>query len=90
LSDLCFIVVIPLNPFASSSLYPSAFVGCWWGLRRDSSFDYLCIILVLGVFHGLCGVWIITGQQATPHNIVPNVGQQVAPDGLGNTVPNVG
>jgi hypothetical protein len=25
----------------------------------DSLFDYLCIILVLGVFQGLCGVWII-------------------------------
>jgi heme A synthase len=51
---LCFIVIIPSNPSASV-LYPSAFVGCWWDLRRDSSF----IILVLGVFQGLCGVWII-------------------------------
>jgi hypothetical protein len=48
------------DPFVSSSLYPSAFVGCWWDLRRDSSFYYLCIILVLGVFQGLCGVWIIS------------------------------
>jgi hypothetical protein len=47
------------NIFASSSLYHSAFVSCWWDLRRDSSFSYLCIILVLGVFQGLCGVWII-------------------------------
>jgi hypothetical protein len=60
LSDLRFIVIIPSNPSASSSLYPSAFVGCWWDLRRNSSFYYLHIILVLGVFQGLCGVWIIT------------------------------
>jgi hypothetical protein len=46
----------PRNPFASSSFHPSAYVGCWWDLRRDPSFSYLHIILVLGVFQGLCGV----------------------------------
>jgi hypothetical protein len=50
----------PSNSSASSSLYSSAFVGCWWDLRRDSLFSYLYIILVLGVFQGLCGVRIIT------------------------------
>jgi heme A synthase len=49
----------PFNSFASSLLHPSAYVGCWWDLRRDPSFSYLRIILVLGVFQGLCGVWII-------------------------------
>jgi hypothetical protein len=48
------------NPFVSSSFHPSAYVGCWWDLRRDPSFSYLHIILVLGVFQGLCGVWIIS------------------------------
>jgi hypothetical protein len=51
----------PFNSFTSSSLHPSAYVGCWWDLRRDPSFSYLCFILVLGVFQGLCGVWIIIG-----------------------------
>jgi hypothetical protein len=56
---LCFIDFIPSNISVSSSLYPLAFFSCWWDLRRDSSFSYLRIILVLGVFQGLCGVWII-------------------------------
>jgi hypothetical protein len=43
-----------------SALYPSAFVGCWLDLKRDLSFSYLRIILVLGVFQGLCGVGIIS------------------------------
>jgi hypothetical protein len=59
---LRFIISVLSNPSISTSLYPSAFVGCWWDLRRDSLFYYLCIILVLGVFQGLCGVWIITGS----------------------------
>jgi hypothetical protein len=61
-SDLRCIVIILSNPSASSLLYPLAFVGCWWDLRRDSLFSYLCIILVLGVFQGLCGVWIISAH----------------------------
>jgi hypothetical protein len=52
-SALCFIIFILSNPSVSSSLYPLAFVGCWWDLRRDSLFYYLHIILVLGVFQGL-------------------------------------
>jgi hypothetical protein len=39
-----FTVIIPLDSSTSSSLYPLVFVGCWWDLRRDSSFSYLCII----------------------------------------------
>jgi hypothetical protein len=42
------------NSLTSSLYYLLAFIGCWWDLRRDSSFSYLCIILVLGVFQGLC------------------------------------
>jgi hypothetical protein len=52
----------PFNPSVSFSLYPLAFVGCWWDLRRDSSLYYLRNILVLGVFQGLCGVWIINNM----------------------------
>jgi hypothetical protein len=46
----------PFNPFASSSFHPLAYIGCWWDLRRDPSLSHLRIILVLGVFQGLCGV----------------------------------
>jgi hypothetical protein len=56
---LHFTVIVPSNSSASSSLCPLAFVGCWWDLRRNSSFPYLLIILCLGVFQGLCGVRII-------------------------------
>jgi hypothetical protein len=33
----------PFNPFTSSSFHPSAYVGCWWDLRRDPSFYHLRI-----------------------------------------------
>jgi hypothetical protein len=56
----------PFNPFASSSFHPLAYAGCWWDLRRDPSFPYLHIILVLGVFQGLCGVWIISTSGTMP------------------------
>jgi hypothetical protein len=55
---LCFTVIIPLDSSASSSLDTLAFVGCWWDLGRDSLVSYLHIILVLGVFQGLCSVGI--------------------------------
>jgi hypothetical protein len=54
------LLLSPSNSSTSSLLYPSAFVDCWWDPRRDSLFSYLRIILVLGVFQGLCGVRIIT------------------------------
>jgi hypothetical protein len=66
--QLCALFSLPFsNTSVSSSLYPSAFVGCWWDLRRDFSLYYLHIIPVLGVFQGLCGVWIITVLSHTIH-----------------------
>jgi hypothetical protein len=59
---LHFTVIIPSDSSTSSSLYPWAFVGCWCDLRRDTSFSYLHIILVLGIFQGLCGVEILSGK----------------------------
>jgi hypothetical protein len=53
------LLLSPSNSSVSSLLYPLAFVGSWWDLRRDSLFSYLRIILALGVFQGLCGVRII-------------------------------
>jgi hypothetical protein len=73
LSDLCFTVIIPSNPSASSSLYPLAFVGGWWDLRRDSLFSYLHIIHVLGVFQGFCGVRIISASTYPPLNWITGV-----------------
>jgi hypothetical protein len=62
-SALHFTLIIPSDSSAFSSIYPSAFVGCWWDLRRDSSSSYLHIILVLGVFQALCGVGIINTER---------------------------
>jgi hypothetical protein len=42
-----FIVIIPLSPLHLSFFHPSAYVGCWWDLRRDFHFFIFALYLPL-------------------------------------------
>jgi hypothetical protein len=46
-----FIVIIPLSPSHLSFFNPSAYIGCWWDLRRDFAFlssHYTCLWSIPG------------------------------------------
>jgi hypothetical protein len=50
-------------PFASSSFYLSAYIGCWWDLRRDP-FTFIFALYLSLVYSGVCVVFglLIDGE----------------------------
>jgi hypothetical protein len=72
---LHFIVTSPLNPSASSLLYPSAVVGCWWDLRRDFLLDYLRIILQVSLVYSR--VCVVLGLSVFHHGFAFSEGQAI-------------
>jgi hypothetical protein len=54
--DILFYCYYSFIPFASSLFYPSAYIGCWWDLRRDP-FIFIFALYFSLVHSGVCVVF---------------------------------